>query len=182
MGNSTTSTDKMNPLSPSALIATLMCAFAVTEGASTAQTKNVHRYWKSPKDHFYTTDITGIGVTNIGMTGKWGYKYESVPFSVLTNQAPGTTALKTYWNPEATDHFYTTDCGQGDSFYDALPTGYEPRGKLGYCYCEPTKGTLPLQRFYNKEFNVMCRQPSFNPLNHNHYAHHQDPVIILRGV
>merc|ERR1712038_1974050 len=78
--NSTISTDKMNPLSPSALIATLMCAFAVTEGASTAQTKNVHRYWKSPKDHFYTTDITGIGVTNIGMTGKWGYKYESVPF------------------------------------------------------------------------------------------------------
>jgi len=142
----------MNPLSPSALIATLMCAFAVTEGASTAQTKNVHRYWKSPKDHFYTTNVKEIGVTNFGMTGNHGYKYESVPFSVLANQAPGTTALKRYWNPDATDHFYTTDnCGKGDSVYDALPAGYKPEGELGYCYCEPTKGTLPLQRFYNKD-------------------------------
>merc|ERR1712038_1603018 len=49
--------------------------------------------------------------------------------------------------------------------------------------------TLPTSRMKSlelngntKEFNVMCHQPSFNPLNHNHYAHHYDPVIILRGV
>merc|ERR1719351_605268 len=146
----------MNPLSSSALIAALMCAFGITTGTSIQQTKNVHQYWKSQKDHFYTTDVKEIGVTNIGMTGNHGYKYEAIPFSVLVNPLPGTVVLKRYWNPDVTDHFYTTDshlphtCGK-EGLYNVLPEGYkhESDHDLGYCFCDPKDGTLPLLRYYH---------------------------------
>merc|ERR1712099_79346 len=69
-------------------------------------------------------------------------------------QAPGTTALKRYFNPDAADHFYTAfthnNCGGREGIYNALPAGYNHEGDLGFCFCDPTEGTVPLFQYYSR--------------------------------
>merc|ERR1711963_798379 len=121
------SVDKMNQFTPSTIIAALLCAFAV---GTTAQGQEVHGYWKSGHDHFYTTDMTEIGVINVGLTGNHGYKYEGVGFRVLANQEEGTTALNRYWHADSTNHFYTTNLKE---MADAVGKyGYTREGTLGF--------------------------------------------------
>ena len=114
----------------------------------------VHRY-QNGNDHFYTTELTEIGVANVGMVGNHGYKYEGPGFRVLANQEEGAVALYRYWNPEVIDHFYTTnlteinvtDVGKVGNY------GYKLEGVLGYCFSIPTVGTMPLHQYYNRELN-----------------------------
>ena len=112
----------------------------------------VHGYWKSGHDHFYTTDMTEIGVINVGMTGNHGYKYEGVGFRVLANQEEGTKALNRYWHADSTDHFYTTNLKEINvTDVGAVGNhGYKLEGTLGFCFSNPTTGTIPLHRYYSK--------------------------------
>ena len=115
----------MNQLSPSSLIAAIVCAISVSTKGTCGQvhegkcyvekqTKKKYRYLKTDQDHFYTTDIKEISVINSWlhgtcMDGKYDYKFEGVGFRILANPVNGTTALSRYWNPDVTDHFYTTN-------------------------------------------------------------------------
>ena len=116
----------------------------------------VHGYWKSGHDHFYTTDLTEIGVINKGMVGNHGYKYEGVGFRVLANQEEGTTALNRYWSADGTDHFYTTNLKEINvTEVGAVGNhGYKLEGQLGFCFADARDAeTVPLYRYFNKVFN-----------------------------
>ena len=86
------------------------------------------------------------------MDGKYDYKFEGVGFRILANPVNGTTALSRYWNPDVTDHFYTTNyCErEGSNPYEVLPQGYKKEGTLGFCFCDPAEGTVPLHRYFIK--------------------------------
>ena len=108
----------------------------------------------SGHDHFYTTNLKEIGVINVGLAGKYGYKYEGVGFRVLANQEEGTTALNRYWHADSTDHFYTTNLKEINvTDVGAVGNhGYKLEGTLGFCFSNPTTGTIPLHRYYSKDY------------------------------
>merc|ERR1712117_678405 len=59
---------------------------------NTYEDNTVHSY-QIGNDHFYTTDLTEIGVTNVGMVGNHGYKYEGVLGYCFSNPTTGTKPL-----------------------------------------------------------------------------------------
>ena len=66
----------------------------------------LYRYWNG-KDHFYTTNCHEIGVISAGVTGKFGYTFESIAAYCYIDKKENTVPLYRYWN--GVDHFYTTD-------------------------------------------------------------------------
>ena len=89
------------------------------------------------------------------MVGNDGYNYTGPGFRVLANQEEGSVALYRYYNPEVIDHFYTTNQAEINvTEVDQVGNyGYKLEGVLGYCFSNPTTGTKPLHRYYNKELN-----------------------------
>ena len=88
----------------------------------------------------------------MGLAGNHGYKYEGVGFRVLANQEEGTTALNRYWHADSTNHFYTTNLKEINvTDLGAVGNhGYKLEGTLGFCFSNPTTGTIPLHRYYSK--------------------------------
>ena len=128
---------------------------------------DVHRYWKSRKDHFYTTSLTEIGVSKLGAVGNYGYKYEGVGFRILANQVEGTKALLRYWKPQSTDHFYTTNQNEINvTKVGAVGNhGYKLEGQLGFCFADARDAeTVPLYRYFNKVFKDHFYTTNFKEL------------------
>ena len=129
--------------------------------------QEVHRYWKSRKDHFYTTSLTEIGVSKLGAVGNYGYKYEGVGFRILANQVEGTKALLRYWKPESTDHLYTTNQNEINvTKVGAVGNhGYKLEGQLGFCFADARGAeTVPLYRYFNKVFKDHFYTTNFKEL------------------
>merc|ERR1712066_641951 len=118
------------------------------------------------KDHFYTTNQDEIGTNSKRLIGKHGYIYEGIAFRLLGIQVAGTTGLDRYWNPESTDHFYTTDYCEMEERnpYQFLPEGYKREGEMGFCFCEQVDDTVPLHRYFNKDIKDHFYTTNFEEL------------------
>ena len=113
----------------------------------------MYRYWKPDvKDHFYTTNANEIGKTVAGQVGKFGYHSEGSVGNCLKNKEKDSVPLYRYWQPQKSDHFYTTNDKEIGT------TKHGQKGKYGYvsegiaCYVYPKKSRnelIPLYRYWN---------------------------------
>ena len=83
-------------------------------------------YKKEVEDHFYTTNSQEIGTTTPGHIGNDGYKFERIAGYCYSTPTEYTVPLYRYWNPQISDHFYTTNSA------DIGTTIYGQTGKHGY--------------------------------------------------
>jgi hypothetical protein len=111
----------------------------------------VHRYFnEGHKDHFYTTDVNEIGTTHVGEAGKFGYKYESVAFTVFSQPANGLDPFYRYFSEATHDHFYTANAGEiGKTHVGEVGNhGYKCEGILGYISKTQFPGAVPVYRYW----------------------------------
>ena len=100
--------------------------------------------------HFYTTNINEIGTANWTphTLGCNGYTAQGIQCHIHTTQEKGTVPFYRYYNGAVYDHFYTTNPQEIGSVVPGLVgqilNGYTSQGIIGYCYLQPSTGTVPL--------------------------------------
>ena len=108
------------------------------------------RYWNMETlDHFYSTDIQDVGIH--GNRGKNSYISEGVECQIYKVHVPGTIPLYRYVLPgPQEDHLYTTDENEIGTTEPGQvgKYGYKMEEIAGYCYANPTAGTVPLYVYH----------------------------------
>merc|ERR1711962_135069 len=97
----------------------------------------------------------------------------------------GTTSMARYWDPVAKDHFYTTDdCGRTVETFNEhlLDPRYELEGFMGFCYCDPAPGTVPLYQYHDREFKDHFYTTDFSESVRADFKRRNDERYSYQGV
>jgi len=100
-----------------------------------------------------------IGVTQPGVSNK-GYVCEGILGYIPSNPFPGSITIYRFFNPLASDHFYTTHENELDSKHHQSPIKYSQEGILGYTIKSDAPRlivpgsyfTKPVYRYFQERF------------------------------
>lgn len=108
----------------------------------------LYRYWSGAgSDHFYSSNWSDL------QSGNSGWNYEWVQCRILPAYQspdnnpphPGAVPLYRYWNPQISDHFYTTDWNE----LGVGRFGWSLEKIEGYVFSTQLPGTVPLYRYWS---------------------------------
>jgi hypothetical protein len=100
-------------------------------------------FWDAGREDNLTTAQNSSLVT---AADNAGYSYVGFDGAVLKYQAPGTVALKTFWNGQRGDHLMTATA---DGEASAVNAGYSFVRTEGFVYPSAQTGLVPMKSYWN---------------------------------